>query len=125
MIRVTQNGSFDNVERFINSMKKEEAFKFLDAFGRQGVVALANSTPVDTGLTSNSWDYEIIKNNGRYSIIWTNTNVETGVPVAILIQYGHATKDGGWVEGIDYINPAIRPLFKKIADQVWERVRNG
>lgn len=106
-------------------MKREDAFNFLDAFGRQGVEALANSTPVDTGLTSNSWEYEIKKSNGKYSIIWSNTNTETGVPVAILIQYGHATKNGGWVEGRDFINPAIRPLFDKIADQVWERVKHG
>jgi hypothetical protein len=125
MITVSQSGSFDNIDKFINSMKKEDAFRFLDAFGRQGVQALANSTPVDTGLTSISWEYEIIKNKGRYSIVWSNINVESGIPVAILIQYGHATKNGGWVSGIDYVNPAIRPIFENIADQVWERVKNG
>lgn len=125
MIKFTASGSFDKIDKFINAMEREDAFKILDAFGRQGVEALANSTPVDTGLTSNSWDYDIVKNKGRYSIVWTNSNTVTGVPVAILIQYGHATKNGGWVEGEDYINPAIRPLFNKIADQVWERVKNG
>ena len=125
MITLTASGSFDKVDKFINAMKREEAFAFLNAFGQQGVEALANSTPVDTGLTSNSWDYEIVKNKGRYSIVWTNSNTEPGIPVAILIQYGHATKDGGWVQGRDYINPSVRPLFDKIADQVWERVKNG
>lgn len=125
MITVSQSGSFDNTDKFINSMKKDEAFRFLDAFGRQGVAALRSSTPVDTSLTSNSWKYEIIKNKGKYSIVWSNINVESGIPVAILIQYGHATKDGGWVDGIDYVNPTMRPLFNKIADQVWERVKNG
>lgn len=125
MITVSQSGSFNNIDKFINSMKQEDAFAFLDAFGREGVQALANSTPVDTGLTSISWKYEIIKNKGRYSIVWSNINAENGIPVAILIQYGHATKNGGWVDGIDYVNPAIRPIFEKIADQVWERVKNG
>jgi hypothetical protein len=125
MITVSEGGSFDNIDKFINAMKREDAFRFLDAFGRQGVEALANSTPVDTGITSNSWDYEIQKSNGRYSIVWTNSNTESGVPVAIFIQYGHATKNGGWVEGRDFINPAIRPIFDKIAQQVWERVKNG
>ena len=125
MITVNSGGSFDNIDKFINAMKREDAFRFLDAFGRQGVEALANSTPVDTGITSNSWDYEIQKSKGRYSIVWTNDNTIDGVPVAIFIQYGHATKNGGWVEGRDFINPAIRPLFDKIAQQVWERVKNG
>lgn len=125
MITVKTSGSFDNIDKFINSMKKGEPFKFLHEYGRQGVDALANATPVDTSLTANSWDYEVVYKNGRYSIIWTNSNSESGIPVAILIQYGHATGGGGWVEGKDYINPAIRPLFDKMAQQVWERVKNG
>jgi hypothetical protein len=125
MITVKTSGSFDNIDKFINSMKKGDAFNFLNEYGRQGVEALANATPVDSSLTANSWDYEVIRKNGRYSIVWTNSNSESGIPVAILIQYGHATGGGGWVEGRDYINPAIQPLFDKMAQQVWERVKNG
>jgi len=106
-------------------MQKAEAIKILNKYGQEGVNALASATPVDSGLTADSWEYETIYKNGRYSIVWSNTNVESGIPVAILIQYGHATGTGGWVEGTDYINPSIRPLFDKIAENVWERVKNA
>lgn len=125
MIRVESKGSFAKTEKFLYEMQKAEAFKILNKYGKEGVNALASATPVDTGLTADSWEYETVYKNGRYSIIWSNTNVETGIPVAILIQYGHATGTGGWVEGTDYINPAIKPLFDKIAENVWEKVKNG
>lgn len=125
MIRVESKGSFAKTEKFLYAMQKAEAFRILNKYGKEGVNALAAATPVDTGLTADSWEYEVVYKNGRYSIIWSNTNVETGIPVAILIQYGHATGTGGWVEGMDYINPSIKPLFDKIADNVWERVKNA
>jgi hypothetical protein len=104
-------------------MAKGDVFDILETYGQQGVDALALATPVDSGLTAESWSYEVIRKNGKYQIIWHNSNLESGIPVAILIQYGHATGTGGWVEGYDYINPAIKPLFDKIAQDVWEMVQ--
>lgn len=95
----------------------------LDNYGKQGVDALAAATPIESGLTAQSWRYEVVKRKRGYSLVWRNTNVVSGVPVAILIQYGHATGTGGWVEGIDYINPVILPLFEKIADEIWKEVK--
>lgn len=125
MITVKSEGSFNNIESFLYKMKKDDINSLLNNFGRQGVDALKINTPVDTGLAASSWDYQIEYKNGLYSIVWTNSNIESGVPVVILIQYGHATGTGGWVEGKDFINPAIRPLFDKFAQQLWERVKNG
>ena len=122
MIRVSSSGSFKKTEDFINKMKRGDAFARLEQFGQMGVDILASATPIDTGLTKESWTYSIIRKRRRYSIIWHNTNVVSGVPVVILIQYGHATRDGAWVEGRDYINPVIQPLFDKIANDVWKEV---
>ena len=125
MITVQSTGSFKRTEAFLSTMSKGEVFHILDAYGQRGVDALAEATPVESGLTATSWTYEVVRKKGKYQIIWHNTNVESGIPVAVLIQYGHATGNGGWVEGQDFINPAIRPLFDKIANEVWERVKNA
>lgn len=125
MIEVKASGDFRNTEAFLASMKQGEVFSVLERYGQAGVDALSQATPVNTGLTATSWTYEVVRKNGKYQIVWHNTNVESGIPVAVLIQYGHATGTGGWVEGEDYINPAIQPLFDKIADDVWERVRRA
>jgi hypothetical protein len=125
MITVESSGSFKNIDRFLNSMKEEEIFSTLDRYGRIGVYALSDATPVDSGITANSWTYEVIKTRKKYEIVWRNENINSGIPIAILIQYGHATRDGGWVEGRDYINPTIQPLFDKIANEVWERVKRA
>lgn len=123
MMTFEHKGSFKNTEAFLNAMKNGHIFTMLEGYGQEGVDALAAATPVDSGLTATSWTYEVIRKSGKYQIIWHNTNVETGIPVAILIQYGHATGTGGWVSGVDYINPAIKPLFDKIANDVWEGVK--
>ena len=99
-----------------------DIFSGLDRYGQMGVNALASATPVDTGLTAQSWKYRIVKTRGRYTIEWYNTNVHNGSNVAILIQYGHGTGTGGFVQGRDYINPATRPIFDQIADDVWRKV---
>ncbi len=125
MITVSGSGSFHKTESFLNSMQRGDAFALLDSFGRAGVDALAAATPQDSGLTAASWVYEVERKRGRYSITWRNTNVHDGAVIAILIQYGHGTGTGGYIQGRDYINPAIQPLFDKIADAVWEQVRNG
>lgn len=125
MIKVESTGSFDKTEKFLYEMQKADALSILHQYGKEGVNALSTATPVDTGLTADSWGYEVVHKNGRYSIIWSNTNVHSGAPVAVLIQYGHATGTGGWVEGTDYINPSLQPLFDKIAENVWKRVKNA
>lgn len=94
----------------------------LDKYGREGVSALASATPVDSGKTASSWSYEIIKEKDSVKLTFSNSNIQNGVPIAVILQYGHATRNGGWVQGRDYINPAIRPIFDKIADQAWKEV---
>lgn len=125
MITVTSPGSFKKTEDFLGQMSKGELYKVLEHYGSVGVTALASATPVDSGLTANAWTYEIVNRKGNHSIIWHNTNVISGIPVAILIQYGHATRSGGWIEGRDYINPVIKPLFDQITNEVWKQVTNG
>lgn len=115
-------GSFKNVESFLERMAKEQMFSNLESYAREGVAALARATPVDSGLTADSWTYEIVNKRGQHQIIFHNTNVVSGVPVAVLIQYGHGTGTGGYVDGRDYINPVILPLFEKIANDVWKAV---
>lgn len=122
MIEVKSSGSFKNTDDFLARMARNDIFNALEHYAREGAQALANATPVDSGLTADSWTYEIVKQRGRYSIIFHNTHMVAGRPVAILIQYGHATGTGGYVEGRDYINPVIRPLFDRIANDVWKAV---
>lgn len=124
MISVESKGSFKNLEAFLSKAKKADAFNVLEKYGAIGVRALASATPVDTGLSAASWTYKVEKKWGKYSIIWSNTNVVNGTPVVIMLQYGHGTGTGGWVQGRDFINPALRPVFDQIADAVWREVTN-
>lgn len=119
------HGSFKNTRAFLETMSKGDIFKNLETYAQEGVNALASATPVDTGLAASSWGYVIEKKNGVFSITWTNTNIENGFPVAIMLQYGHGTGTGGYVQGIDYINPAIRPIFDQIAERVWREVTSA
>ena len=122
MIKVTHKGSFKNVEAFLQRMKKREQFAALEKYGSSGVRALAAATPVDSSETANSWYYEIVDRPGYFSIQWLNSNMEDGISIAAIIQYGHATRNGSWVEGRDYINPAMRPIFDQIANDMWKEV---
>lgn len=122
MIKFKQRGNFNNTERFFKRAQKMDFFKNLEKYARAGVAALASATPVDSGNTANSWGYEIVKEKGRISIYWTNSNINDGVPIAVILQYGHGTNGGGYVEGRDYINPAIQPIFDQIADAAWKEV---
>lgn len=124
MIVLTQSGNFNNTERFLEGAKKLNIKRILESYGREGVRALASATPVDSGLTADSWGFNVVVSKGSFSITWTNSNVVKGVPIAIILQYGHGTGTGGYVQGRDYINPAIQPIFQKIADSVWLEVRN-
>lgn len=122
MISFRQEGDFSKLDRFLERSKGAAHLSILDKYGREGVAALASATPVDSGKTSDSWFYEISHGNGSAIISFSNSNFNGGVPIAIILQYGHGTGTGGWVEGRDYINPAIQPIFDKIANEAWKEV---
>lgn len=122
MISFKQKGDFSKLTRHLKRMEKASRVDNLDKYGREGVAALSAATPVDTGLTAKSWYYEVERKNGVVTISFCNSNIQNGVPIAIILQYGHGTNNGGWVEGRDYINPAIQPVFDKIAKDAWREV---
>ena len=122
MIRFRQKGDFSKATKYLEKAKKAAGMKDLSKYGKAGVAALSSATPVDSGLTASSWYYEINNQNGRISIDFCNSNINDGVPIAIILQFGHGTGTGGWVRGRDYINPAIQPIFDKIADEAWREV---
>lgn len=123
MIRFRQKGDFSKTTRYFERVKEAVRLGDLDKYGRAGVAALSSATPIDSGLTADSWYYDIKNQNGVATISFYNSNINEGVPIAIILQYGHATGTGGWVEGRDYINPAIRPIFDEMAKEVWKEVR--
>ena len=122
MISFRQKGDFSKVTRYLERVKEAVKVGDLDKYGREGVAALASATPVDSGKTANSWYYEIENKKGSATISFHNSNIQNGVPIAIILQYGHGTGTGGWVQGRDYINPAIQPIFDKIAENAWREV---
>ena len=122
MIRFRQKGDFSKLTRFLERAKESVKIGDLDKYGREGVAALSSATPIDSGKTANSWSYEIINKNGSVMITFNNSNIQNGVPIAIILQYGHGTRNGGWVQGRDYINPAIQPVFDEIVDKAWREV---
>ena len=125
-IKVGDKGDFKKTFKFLRAMKEKRFLKNLDKYGQMGVDALAAATPKRTGLTAESWTYDITDNGEQLIISWNNTNVQKGYyNVALMIQYGHGTGTGGWVEGIDYINPALKPVFDKIADAICMEVKNS
>ena len=122
MIKFRQKGDFSKLTRFLEKAKEAVSLGDLDKYGREGVAALASATPVDSGLTADSWSYEITNKQGLAKITFYNSNIQNGVPIAIILQYGHGTRNGGWVQGRDYINPAIQPIFDKIVNEAWREV---
>lgn len=123
MIRFRHKGDFSKTTKFLKRAKQLDIVRVLERYGQAGVAALASATPVDSGLTASSWYYEIKREqSGRYTIGFNNSNIQNGVSVAIILQYGHGTGTGGWVQGRDYINPAIQPIFDKLADDAWREV---
>lgn len=122
MISFRQKGDFSKLSRYFERVKEAAKISVLDKYGQEGVAALASATPVDSGKTANSWYYEIKRQNGLVSIEFKNSNINKDVNIAIILQYGHGTGTGGWVQGRDYINPAIQPIFDKIADDAWKEV---
>ena len=122
MISFRQQGDFSKVTRYLEKAKKGASLDILDKYGRDGVAALASATPIESGETANSWYYEIERGKTETVIRFCNSNVNQNVPIAIILQYGHGTGTGGWVQGRDYINPAIQPIFDKLADEAWREV---
>lgn len=122
MISFRHKGDFSKLTRYLERVKEAARIGILDKYGREGVAALASATPVDSGLASNSWDYEIERIPEGIRLVFFNTDIENGFPVAIMLQYGHGTGTGGWVEGRDYINPAIQPIFDRIVEEAWREV---
>jgi hypothetical protein len=121
-ITFTHKGNFDKTESLLRKNHKKLLSSILNEYGQLGVEALRSATPKDTGKTSESWSYQITEGMGRIGIVWTNSNVNDGVNIAVILQYGHGTKNGGYVKGIDYINPAMKPIFDKIAEDAWRKV---
>lgn len=122
MISVRQKGDFAKLTKYLINVKRAAKVNVLEKYGQEGVAALESATPRDTGLTASSWYYEIERVDGQTSITFYNSNIQNGIPIAIILQHGHATGTGGWVQGRDYINPAIQPIFDKIAQKAWEEV---
>lgn len=122
MIGFRLNGDFSKTKNYLTRVKNAVLFGSLEKYGQQGVAALASATPVDTGLTAASWYYKIEKTTNQIIITYCNSNVQNGVLIAVILQYGHGTRNGGWVAGRDYINPAIQPIFDEIANNAWREV---
>lgn len=122
MIRFTHKGNFEKTNKFLEKAKQKKYFNNLDRYGKAGVEALSAATPVRTGKTADSWSYEIQTTPESVSIVWSNSNVNQNVNIAMLIQLGHGTGTGGYVQGIDYINPTMKPIFDEILEKVWKEV---
>lgn len=123
MISIRSRGNFDNTESFLTRMAKGDYLdRLLDECGRKGVSALQSATPRDTGNTADRWYYEVSRDSSGVTITWSNTNINEGVPIAIILQYGHGTGTGGYVKGRDYINPALKPVFDEISRELWREV---
>lgn len=122
MITFRQKGDFSKVTRYTERLRNAVRLGILDKYGREGVAALASATPIESGETANSWRYEITHGKGSARISFYNSHVNKGVPIAIILQYGHGTGTGGWVQGRDYINPAIQPVFDTIVNSLWREV---
>lgn len=124
-ISFTQKGDFSRTEKFLNFALGKSYLNVIEKAGRDGVEALRAATPKKTGKTANSWYYEIEKQDGKITLSFLNSNIVNYVPIAIILQYGHATKNGGWVEGRDYVNPALQPIFDKLANEAWRSIINS
>ena len=123
MIKVISKGNFKKTEEMLKRSGNWSSKIDLDKYGSKGVAALKEATPKDTGLTANSWSYKITRSKNSVIISLENSNINDGVPIAIILQYGHGTRNGGWVEGYDYINPAVRPIFDELAKAAWKEVK--
>ena len=124
-ITFKHRGNFSKTQQFFNKMLNRDYLNVLDKYGREGCAALAQATPKDSGETAKSWTYEIRQNDKGVKLVFLNTNVQNGVNIAIILQYGHGTRNGGYVQGIDYINPIVQPIMEKIAEEAWREVERS
>lgn len=122
VIKLTYKGELKKTTKFLQKFFEKLYLGILDKYGREGVQALSSATPIRTGETAASWYYEIIQNESGFSIVWKNSHINKGVNIAIILQYGHGTRNGGYVEGRDYINPALQPVFERMANSLWKEV---
>lgn len=122
MITITSKGDYSKLTRYLNRLKRVVHMDILNKYGKEGVNMLSAATPIESGRTANSWTYEVSYGKNSSSIMFSNTNINKGVPIAIILQYGHGTRNGGYVQGRDYINPAIQPIFDKMVDELWREV---
>lgn len=125
MVVIKTKGSFNRTTKFLHNCLRIDYSRILKKYGERGVKELSDATPIDSGVTAESWKYEIIDSKSGPSIVWSNENINDGVNIAILIQYGHGTRNGGYVVGRDYINPAIQPVFDEMADAIWKELNKG
>lgn len=125
MFSLTSKGDYKNLEKYLKKSLGQDYMSVLEKYGREGVQALSSATPVDSGDTASSWYYKIVRENGKISIVWCNNHVNKGCNIAVILQYGHATRQGGYVSGRDYINPALQPIFDELADAAWKEVTNA
>ena len=125
MITVTTSGNWHSTEAYLRHLRNNDFLKVLEKYGAQGAAALAAATPTDTGLTANSWTYSVKRSSGYFSIVWRNTNMQNGFPVAVMLQYGHGTGTGGYISGRDYINPVVRPMFERMLQELIGEVKRG
>jgi hypothetical protein len=125
MIVIESKGDFEKTRRWLDRLRRGEIFKALNSYGAEGVSALQAATPKDTGVTSTAWSYQVIHEKGSWSIVWSNSQTVIGKPLVIMLQYGHGTGTGGYVKGRDFINPAMRPIFDRIANDVWKAVTSA
>lgn len=126
MVRLSAKGDFSKTFKFLEGTRRALHIPtVLEKYGQMGVDALSAATPIDTGKTATSWYYEVRENSDSYQLVFLNSNINKGVSIAIILQYGHGTRNGGYVEGIDYINPALKPIFDELADKVWKEVTSN
>lgn len=125
ILSITQKGDFAKTDSFLHTIRQVHYRHKLEKYGRKGVEALREATPKESGKTADSWSYVIEEEPGKTSVYWKNSNVNKGVMIAIILQYGHGTRNGGYVQGVDYINPALRPIFDAMADEVWKEVTSS
>lgn len=121
-ISFKQKGDFSKAEKYFKKLQKSQEFMWLVKYGQRGVMVLAAATPIDTGKTAASWSYDIIKENGRVKLTFNNSNIQNGVNIAIILDVGHGTKNGGYVVGKDYIDPTLQPIFEEIAREAWKEM---
>lgn len=124
-VKIRTSGSFKNTKSFFKFVENMKIEKILEQYGRLGVEALSQATPIDSGNTAGAWNYDVHRTGSGWELTWTNDNINEGVPIAILIQYGHGLHQGGYVQGVDYINPALGPVFEKIANEAWSEVTSA